>query len=404
MRIGKREFASEFSQLSWPGQTRTRVAWELRSESLHENFLNSHDRVKREQELHESWEASVRIRVFSTLMPRSKRTRVAWELIRVVKREFASEFSQLSWPGQMRTRVAWELMRVEKQEFTWELMRVEKQEFASEFSQLSWPSQMRQEFHESWWELRRKSLHESFLNSRAPIKENKSYMRVDKSWEARICIRVFSTLMARLNDNKSCMRVDESSEARICMRVFSTHVLRSKRTRVTWELRSKNLHQSFLNSHGLVKREQELHESWEARVCMRAFSTLMARSNENKSCQLMRVALVLMLKLPKTTFWTSSNLMRVHERVHESWWEFAVKRERDLQLSSSLIVVWPGLVFSYSRILDHVFSYFRQSRALQVLTKMPCSNCGTQWLPNVLATFCLYGTRSSKTSLFHAQR
>jgi hypothetical protein len=29
----------EFSQ---PGQTQTRVAWELRSESLHESFLNSH--------------------------------------------------------------------------------------------------------------------------------------------------------------------------------------------------------------------------------------------------------------------------------------------------------------------------------------------------------------------------
>jgi hypothetical protein len=55
MRVEKREFAWEFSQLSCPGQTRTRVAWELRSESLHESFLNSHVPVKREQELHESW-------------------------------------------------------------------------------------------------------------------------------------------------------------------------------------------------------------------------------------------------------------------------------------------------------------------------------------------------------------
>jgi hypothetical protein len=67
----KREFASEFSQLSCPGQTRTRVAWELRRESLHQNFLNSQVLVKREQELHESWEARVCIRVFSTLMARS---------------------------------------------------------------------------------------------------------------------------------------------------------------------------------------------------------------------------------------------------------------------------------------------------------------------------------------------
>ena len=55
MRVEKREFAREFSQLSYPGQTRTRVAWEL---------------------------------------------------IRVEKREFAREFSQLSCPGQTRTRVA----------------------------------------------------------------------------------------------------------------------------------------------------------------------------------------------------------------------------------------------------------------------------------------------------------
>jgi hypothetical protein len=59
--------------------------------------------------------------------PGQKRTRVAWELMRVEKREFAWEFSQLSCPGQKRTRVAWELMKVEKREFAWE------------FSQLSCP-------------------------------------------------------------------------------------------------------------------------------------------------------------------------------------------------------------------------------------------------------------------------
>ena len=55
MRVDKWEFAWEFSQLSCPSQTRTRVAWELRSESLYESFLNSRAPVKREQELHESW-------------------------------------------------------------------------------------------------------------------------------------------------------------------------------------------------------------------------------------------------------------------------------------------------------------------------------------------------------------
>jgi hypothetical protein len=35
MRVEKREFAWEFSQLSCPGQTRTRVAWELHESCLH---------------------------------------------------------------------------------------------------------------------------------------------------------------------------------------------------------------------------------------------------------------------------------------------------------------------------------------------------------------------------------
>ena len=41
----------EFFQISCPGQTRTRVAWELTNESLYESFLNSHVLAKREQEL-----------------------------------------------------------------------------------------------------------------------------------------------------------------------------------------------------------------------------------------------------------------------------------------------------------------------------------------------------------------
>ena len=40
----------------------------------------------------------------------------------------------------------------------------------------------------------------------------------------------------------------------------------------------------IFNSHAPDKREQELHESWQVRVCTRVFSTLMPRSYENKSC------------------------------------------------------------------------------------------------------------------------
>jgi hypothetical protein len=49
-------------------------------------------------------------------------------------------------------------------------------------------------------------------------------------------------------------------------------------------LTSQSLHESFLNVHCLIKREQELHESWQARVYMRVFSTFIPSSNENKSC------------------------------------------------------------------------------------------------------------------------
>ena len=45
------------------------------------------------------------------------------------------------------------------------------------------------------------------------------------------------------------------------------------------------------------------------------------------------------LSLTLIKIWTSSKLMR----VHESWWELAVKRERELRLSSTLILVWSGL-------------------------------------------------------------
>ena len=79
----------EFSQLSLLGQTRTRVAWELTSESLHERFLNLHCLIKQEQELHESWQARIYIRVFSTFIVWSDKNK---SCMRVDKREFTWEF------------------------------------------------------------------------------------------------------------------------------------------------------------------------------------------------------------------------------------------------------------------------------------------------------------------------
>ena len=61
-----------------------------------------------------------------------------------------------------------------------------------------------------------------------------------ESWEARVCMRVFSTLMSCSNTNKSCRRVDKSWwswQARVCMWVLSTlESLGHTRTRVAWEL------------------------------------------------------------------------------------------------------------------------------------------------------------------------
>ena len=201
MRVEKREFAREFSQLSCASQTRMRVdeswearvctrvlstlmrqsnedesRWELRSESLHESSLNSDAPVKR-----------------------------GWELMRVEKREFAREFSQLWCAGQTRMRVGerWEARVCTRVLST--LMRQSNED-------------------ESRWELRSESLHESSLNSDAPVKRGESW------WELR---------------SESLHESSLNSDAPI------------KRGESWWELRSESLHESSLNSDALVEREWE---------------------------------------------------------------------------------------------------------------------------------------------------
>ena len=167
--------------MSWSNENKS--AWELRSESWYESLLwqllcpcQTRTRV--------AWvlmrvDKREFVREFSRLScPGQTRTRVARELMRVKKQEFVWEFSQLSCPGQTRTRVAWELMRADKREFVWEfsrlscpdqtrtrvaweLMRVKKQEFVWEFSQLSCPGQTRTRVA---WVLTSECLCESFLN------------------------------------------------------------------------------------------------------------------------------------------------------------------------------------------------------------------------------------------------
>ena len=81
-------------------------------------------------------------------------------------------------------------------------------------------------------------------------------------------MRALSTLMTWSNKNKSCMRVDENLKSKSFYesllktmtnsRVASNSCSHLTRTR---ELTSKSLYESSLNSHALVKRQQELHES-----------------------------------------------------------------------------------------------------------------------------------------------
>ena len=207
MRVEKREFTWEFHQLSCPGQTRTRLAWELTSESLRESFVNSHVLIKREQELRESWQARVYMRVSSTLMSWSNENKTC---MRVDKREFTWEFHQLSCSGQTRTRIAWELTS--------------------------------------------ESFHKSFINSHVLVKREQD---LHESWQARVCVRVSSTFIAWSNENKNCMRVDKREFT------WEFHQLScpgQTRTRVAWELTSESLRESSINSHVLVKREQNKRE------------------------------------------------------------------------------------------------------------------------------------------------
>ena len=152
--------------------------------------------------------------------------------MRVEKREFAWEFSQLSCSGQTR-------MRVDESWGARVCMRV----FSTIMS--------RSNVDESWWELRSESLYESFLNYHVLVKRGWELMRVEKRefvWE-------FSQVSC---PGQTRMRVDESWEARVCMRVFSTVMSWSNEDESWWELRSESLYESFLNCHVLVKRGWEL--------------------------------------------------------------------------------------------------------------------------------------------------
>ena len=184
-RVEKREFTWEFHQLSLLDQTRTRVAWELTSESLHESYINFHCLIKREQELHESWQARVYIRVTSTFIAWSNENKSG---TRVDKREFTWEFHQLSLLDQTRTRVTWKLTS--------------------------------------------ESLHESFINFHYLV--IKREQELHESWQARVYMRVSSTFIAWLKQEQE---LHESWQARVYMRVSSTFI--------AWLKQEQELHENM---------------------------------------------------------------------------------------------------------------------------------------------------------------
>ena len=87
---------------------------------------------------------------------------------------------------------------------------------------------------------------------------------IDESSQARVWMRVFSTLIFWSNEKES----HERWQARVCIKVFSTLMPLSNENMQElheswWELTSESLYERFLNSHVLVKREQELlHKNW----------------------------------------------------------------------------------------------------------------------------------------------
>ena len=99
--------------------------------------------------------------------------------------------------------------------------------------------------------------------TRLKLKKNNSRWKhcvCRNTMQARIYMGVFSTLMSWSNENKSCMRVDEAWQARVCVRVGSK---RAEKQKFEWKF------SQFMS---------------QVKVCMRVFSILISWSNENKSC------------------------------------------------------------------------------------------------------------------------
>ena len=143
-----------------------------------------------------------------------------------------------------------------------------------------------QQWHESWWELTSESLYGVFPTLISWSNENKSCMRVDESWQARVCSRVFPTVISWSNENKCCTRVDESWQERVCMRVFSTLMSWSNENKSCMRVDKREFVWEFsqLSCPGQTRTRvawelMRVDESWQERVCMRVLSTTLNAFN-----------------------------------------------------------------------------------------------------------------------------
>ena len=181
---------------------------------------------------------------------------------------------------------------------------------------------------------------------------DQTWTRVDESLQARVCMRVISTLVSWSNENKSWWEFTSESlyESYLNSRVLvkreqelreswweltseslyesylNSRVLvkREQELRESWwELTSESLYESCLNSRVLVKREQELRESWQARVCMWIILTLASWSKKKKSC----------MRVDKLEFFNFNVLvnscLRNDESCYQLSWKLCSKEVRE---------------------------------------------------------------------------
>jgi hypothetical protein len=193
--------------------------------------------------------------------------------------------------------------------------------------------------------------------------------------------------MPQTNENKSCMRFDESWEARVCIRVFSTLCPGQTRTRVAWKLMRVEKREfawvfsTFMLQTNENKSYMKVDECWEARVGMSVEKREFVWEFSQLSCSTQT----------RTRVAWAKTLVIFHQhlnqfKVDESAWEFAVKRGRELRLSSTLIPVWSRLSPASSRDIPHCPSredstelIFQIVQLYRFLFQVSCRTIKTGW-------------------------